>query len=101
MVVLWPSLPNVSALSIARTIGAPHLCDAFIAILIGATFLFALSFYVANFMLPIVTMVLLAITLMMFRALCRRKIGGLCGDVLGAAQQIGMIAILIASVAVS
>jgi len=100
MVALWPSLPNVSPHSIARTIGSPRLCDSVVAVFIGLIFLFTLSFYATNFMLPVVTLLVLGIMLIMFRGLCRRKIAGLCGDVLGAAQQIGMVAILVACITV-
>jgi len=95
MVALWPSLPNVSSHSIARTIGAPDRGDALKACLIGVVFLLVLSFVLANFMLPVVVGLTLGFVLSLFRLLCRHKIGGLCGDVLGASQQIGLIVILL------
>jgi len=97
MVALWPSLPNVSAQSIARSIGAPQISDAVQAILIGFFVLVVLSFTTANFMLPLLVIALLGVSLMMFRMLCQRKIGGLCGDVLGAVQQIGVIVIFLSA----
>jgi len=100
MVALWPSLPNVSTYSIARTIGAPNVYDALKAVLIGFFILLALSFYLANFILPLVVCLFLWGSLLLFRMLCRHKIGGLCGDVLGAAQQIGVIIILLICVLV-
>jgi len=100
MVALWPSLPNISTNSIASTIGAPDFGDAVKACLIGLAFLFALSFSCKNFMLPIVVLPFVGIVLLLFRALCRIKIGGLCGDVLGAAQQISVMTILLACVTV-
>jgi len=56
-----------------------------------------LSFIVANFMLPISVILLLGTTIFLFRLLSRHKIGGLCGDVLGAVQQLGVIATLTAA----
>jgi len=100
MVVLWSSLPNVREKSIARSIGTPDIGDALKAFLVGFFLLLILSFLWANFMLPVVVIPWLGIVLLLFRALCRRKIGGLCGDVLGAAQQISIIAIMLACVAV-
>jgi len=100
MVVFWPSLPNVNSHSIARTIGVPNRGDALKACLIGLVFLLFLSFALANFMLPVIVGLSLISVLLLFRLLCRHKIGGLCGDVLGASQQIGLIVILLSCVAV-
>jgi len=97
MVALWPSLPNVSSHSIARTIGSPDGWEATKAVLTGFFILMALSFYMTNFMLPLAVCLLLGGMLVMFRILCRHKIGGLCGDALGAAQQISTVAVLLAS----
>jgi len=100
MVALWPSLPNVREHSIAQTIGAPCWRDAWLAILIGFFILLTLSFIMTNFMLAIIVPILLGAAVFLFRVLCRHKIGGLCGDVLGAAQQIGVVAILAAGIIV-
>jgi len=95
MVALWPSLPNVSAHSIAHSIGAPRKADALKAAFIGFLILLLLSFFTTNFMLPVAIILFLGGILLMFRSLCRRKIGGICGDVLGAAQQIGVVSIFL------
>jgi len=97
MVILWPSLPNVSTNSIASSIGAPNWRDALLAFLIGIFIMLALSFIVANFMLPPSVIILLGATVFLFRLLSRHKIGGLSGDVLGAAQQLGVITTLAAA----
>lgn len=91
MAVLMASLPNARGDGLSAAVGRPSQATAFLA----AGVALGLGFAAVGWALlaPLLWLSLAAIGL---AAVARAKIGGQTGDVLGAAQQIGEIAVLIA-----
>jgi adenosylcobinamide-GDP ribazoletransferase len=88
-------LPPARADGLGASAGAVKADGAYIALAIGAAGLLAIG--VSGL---VAAAICLALVFFGFRALCRRQIGGQTGDTLGALQQIGEIAVLVAAAAI-
>ena len=85
-------LPPARADGLAAGAGTVSANTAYVALAIGAVALLAASL---GGLVP--AAILLALVFFGFRALCLRQIGGQTGDTLGALQQLGEIAVLVAA----
>ncbi|MFD2738448.1 adenosylcobinamide-GDP ribazoletransferase [Sulfitobacter aestuarii] len=88
--LLMASMKQARDAGLARSVGQPSLNAAFTALAIGAALTFLLSGAATFLILPLALAVTLAL-----RHLALRKIGGQTGDVLGAAQQMSEVTILL------
>jgi adenosylcobinamide-GDP ribazoletransferase len=85
-------LPNARAAGVSAGVGQVPAETARLALLIGAVLLLPLGLSSAVF-----ATLLLGLSYIVIRLLALRQIGGQTGDVLGALQQLGEIAVLIAA----
>jgi adenosylcobinamide-GDP ribazoletransferase len=87
--------PLAADTGLAATVGEISDSSAMLSLAIGLAALLCLGLF-GGF----VTAIALTVTIVAFRQLCLRQIGGINGDTLGAAQQIAEITILLAAAAV-
>jgi len=96
MVVMWRSLPVALLDKTAQFAGQPDNKTTILSAMIGVMILVVcFSQPTLRFGALVCASILLVLSAILFRALCVKKIGGYCGDALGAMQQIGLLALLI------
>ncbi len=88
---IMASLPNARADGLAALVGRPSGSDALTAVTIAA----ALAFLLLAWPWAVASLLALLVAQAALAVLARRQIGGYTGDVLGAAQQLGEIAVLL------
>jgi len=95
MVVMWYSLPVALLDETIKAAGSPNK-KAMIGAVVSGFLLLVPCFIVSRMaVFPLIcALILLVLSVFLFRALCLKKIGGYCGDALGAMQQIGTLALL-------
>lgn len=93
--LLMRALPPVRPGGLAASVGVPSSLSAILALVLGT----AAVFWGLGDRLGLLGFVAAAIGMVAVGALARRQIGGYTGDVLGAAQQIGEIILLLTAVA--
>ena len=91
MAVLMAALPNARGDGLSAAVGRPSQATAFLAVGVAL----ALGFAAAGWAL-LAPLLWLSLATIGLAAIARAKIGGQTGDVLGAGQHIGEIAVLIA-----
>lgn len=94
-VTFWRSLPNARGDGLAHTFGTPSSIATRIALAIGGTgalILTSLAFQASSIA---IALLLAAGSAVIFRALCKKQIGGHTGDTIGAVQIITEIAFLL------
>jgi len=95
MVVMWYSLPVALLDETIKAAGNPDKKAMIYAAMSGFLLLFLCFILSGMAVLSLIfALILLVLSVIWFRALCLKKIGGYCGDALGAVQQIGTIALL-------
>jgi adenosylcobinamide-GDP ribazoletransferase len=90
--LMMQDLPNARGGGVSAGVGRVPFNSAMLALVIGASFLLPLGFSAAVF-----AAFLLALCYFALRWLVLKQIGGQTGDVLGALQQAGEIAVLVAA----
>jgi adenosylcobinamide-GDP ribazoletransferase len=93
--LLMRALPPVRPGGLAASVGVPSSASSITALVLGT----AAVFWGLGDVLGLLGFVAAAIGMVAVGALARRQLGGYTGDVLGAAQQIGEIILLLAAVA--
>ncbi len=94
IVWFWSSMPNARGEGVAHAAGAPDETTANFAVLAGLA-IFAVLGLAASGIVNTTAALLFAIAATLgFSRLCRRMIGGITGDTLGACQQIAEIMLL-------
>jgi adenosylcobinamide-GDP ribazoletransferase len=93
--LLMRALPPVRPGGLAASVGVPSSPSAILALVLGT----AAVFWGLGDRLGLLGFVAAAIGMVAVGALARRQIGGYTGDVLGAAQQVGEIILLLTAVA--
>jgi len=93
--LLMRALPSVRPGGLAASVGVPSSLSSITALVFGT----AAVFWGLGDVLGLIGFVAAAVGMVAVGALARRQLGGYTGDVLGAAQQIGEIILLLAAVA--
>ncbi|HLZ66301.1 MAG TPA: adenosylcobinamide-GDP ribazoletransferase [Aliidongia sp.] len=93
--LLMRALPSVRPGGLAASVGVPSAASAFAALVLGTV----ATFWGLGDRLGLVGFVAAAVGMVAVGVLARRQIGGYTGDVLGAAQQIGEIILLLVAAA--
>jgi adenosylcobinamide-GDP ribazoletransferase len=93
--LLMRALPSVRPGGLAASVGVPSSMSSITALVFGT----AAVFWGLGDVLGLLGFVAAAIGMVAVGALARRQLGGYTGDVLGAAQQVGEIILLLAAVA--
>ena len=93
--LLMRALPSVRPGGLAASVGVPSSLSSIMALVLGT----AAVFWGLGDVLGLIGFVAAAIGMVVVGALARRQLGGYTGDVLGAAQQVGEIILLLAAVA--
>ena len=93
--LLMRALPPVRPGGLAASVGVPSSLSSIAALVLGT----AATFWGLGDRLGLIGFVAAAIGMVAVGALARRQLGGYTGDVLGAAQQVGEIILLLAAVA--
>jgi len=93
--LLMRALPSVRPGGLAASVGVPSSLSSITALVLGT----AAVFSGLGDILGLIGFVAAAVGMVTVGALARRQIGGYTGDVLGAAQQIGEIILLLVAVA--
>lgn len=93
--LLMRALPPVRPGGLAASVGVPSSLSSIAALVLGT----AAVFWGLGDRLGLIGFVAAALGMVAVGALARRQIGGYTGDVLGAAQQVGEIILLLAAVA--
>jgi len=93
--LLMRALPSVRPGGLGASVGVPSSLSSITALVLGT----AAVFWGLGDILGLIGFVAAAVGMVAVGALARRQLGGYTGDVLGAAQQIGEIILLLAAVA--
>jgi adenosylcobinamide-GDP ribazoletransferase len=93
--MLMRALPSVRPGGLAASVGVPSSFSSILALVLGT----AATFWGLGDILGLIGIVAAAIGMVAVGALARRHLGGYTGDVLGAAQQVGEIILLLVAVA--
>jgi len=93
--MLMRALPSVRPGGLAASVGVPSSFSSILALVLGT----AATFLGLGDRLGLIGIVAAAIGMVAVGALARRQLGGYTGDVLGAAQQVGEIILLLTAVA--
>jgi len=94
MLAFWHALPSARPGGLSDSVGQPQWETVVCASGIGLAVLVFTLMPSGGFLSLINALVLVTVLLFGFARLCKAKIGGQTGDTLGAAQQIGSIAVL-------
>ncbi|KAB0679637.1 adenosylcobinamide-GDP ribazoletransferase [Aureimonas leprariae] len=95
MAWLWSSLPLAKASGIAAAAGAPSGRMGLAAAALGAAILALPMIALGNVAAAFLPLAFAGFATLLFRRFLRRRLGGVTGDCLGAAQQLAEIAILL------
>jgi len=94
MVWFWTGMPNARGDGVAHAAGTPDETAANFAVITGLAIFAVLGFAVCGFVNTAAALLFAAAATFGFSRLCRRMIGGVTGDTLGACQQIAEIMLL-------
>lgn len=95
MVWLWSSLPSARWEGVASRVGAPSPRAGRAAASVGAAVVAIPALALGGFAAAILPVLLAAGAALLFRRFLRRRLGGVTGDCLGAAQQVAEVAIML------